>query len=143
MLLYVNPVAVNQALQPGLAVGSPGRERLAVNELEHYFTFMLLHEMRKSVSRSDLWGDRESRRIYEEMFDDALSGAIAKGGQLGIGKMVEAQLQQARDQKKLRQLEFGGSTSQVVAKGVASRVKYGAGSADNEGSWKIGYGPST
>lgn len=91
-MLYVNPVS---SLETFRAEGAPNdavRQRAALEELDHLFAFTLLQEMRKTVPSEGLFGQSNERRTYEEMLDDALAGQMAKTGQLGIGRQVEAQL---------------------------------------------------
>lgn len=104
MLLYVNPLSAPQAIQPGVnGVGAGSeRERTALTELEHYFAFTLLQEMRKTVPKTGLLDGGQAQQMYEEMLDDAMSSTMAKSGQLGIGRMLEDQLRLADLQRRVR-----------------------------------------
>ncbi|MBI5094105.1 MAG: rod-binding protein [Candidatus Hydrogenedentes bacterium] len=103
MLLYVNPLSGPHAAQPEVSGSGAGsdRERTALKELEHYFAFTLLQEMRKSVPKAGLLDGGQAQQIYEEMLDDALSGSMAASGQLGVSRMLEQQLRLAELQKKI------------------------------------------
>jgi Rod binding domain-containing protein len=123
MLLYVNPMAAPQAIQPGAAVGaSSAKEQKALKELEHYFAFTLLQEMRKSVPKTGMLDGGQAQQMYEEMLDDAMSGNMAASGQLGVSHMLEQQLRIADLQKKIHGsgVRVDGSTSRSKAAAIAS-----------------------
>lgn len=101
MLLYVDPI------NPSLRVNDPAalqgvKRQVALEELEHHFAYTLLREMRKTVPESGLLKKSQAEEMHEEMLDDALSGAMAKTGQLGIARLVEQQLRIAEMQGKWR-----------------------------------------
>jgi Rod binding domain-containing protein len=54
-------------------------------------------------AQSDPGGDRE---VYEDMLNDQLSGSIADSGQLGVAKIVEAQLK-ASAENRLATMDAG------------------------------------
>ena len=123
MLLYVNPMSAPQAIQPGAAVGaSSAKEQKALKELEHYFAFTLLQEMRKSVPKTGMLDGGQAQQMYEEMLDDAMSGNMAASGQLGVSHMLEQQLRIADLQKKIHGsgVRVDGSTSHSKAAAIAS-----------------------
>lgn len=91
-MLYVNPLEVAQSARTSQALAGAGREKQAVQEFERFFLYTLLREMRKTVPNEGLFGDNQSREVYEEMLDDHLAGQMAASGQIGIGKQIEAQL---------------------------------------------------
>lgn len=95
-MLYVNPISsLEPATSATSATSNAAKEKRALEELEHFFLFTLLQEMRKSIPQDGLFKGGAERGIYEEMMDDALSGAMAKTGQFGIAKTIEAQLRAA------------------------------------------------
>ncbi len=100
-MLYVNPIEARSASQLSQATHGDDRESMALEEFEHLFLFQLLQEMRKTVPKSDLFGDGRAQRFYEEMMDDALSAAMADSGQLGMADAIEKQLQAGRMQHSL------------------------------------------
>ena len=108
-MLYVNPLATTYALQADLALEEGARERVALKELEQYFVFTLLQEMRKTIPKSGLFGGGFETRIHDQMMDDALSVAVAESGQFGIARMVEEQLRIADMQLQLNASESSGS----------------------------------
>jgi Rod binding domain-containing protein len=105
-MLYVNPITAANTTGINIASSPEGKQKLALQELEHFFLFTLVSEMRKtSPTFSGLQEGPESD-FYNEMFDDALSGQMAKSGQLGVAKMIEEQINTAPDQIKIqRKLE--------------------------------------
>ena len=107
-MLYVNPLATTYALQADLALDESARERVALKELEQYFVFTLLQEMRKSIPKNGLFDGGFEARIRDQMMDDALSAAVAESGQLGIARMVEEQLRIADLQQQIRAPEPAG-----------------------------------
>lgn len=100
-MLYVNPVATPYAVRANLLGDEAAREKLALQELEHLFAYMLLQELRKTIPRGGLLDGGPQQRIYEDMLDDALSGEWARTGQLGIARMIEEQLRTAEAQRAL------------------------------------------
>ena len=105
-MLYVNPLlTVHEGTFDGKVASDPVRERVALEELEHYFLFTLLKEMRKTVPDDGLFGGGPERQLYDEMLDDALSAAMAKSGQLGVADTIEAQLRAAEVQRQVAESE--------------------------------------
>ena len=101
MLLYVNPVSATLRTSDPAALAGAKRQ-VALEELEHFFAFTLLKEMRKTVPDGGLFKKSQAQEMQEEMLDDALSGAMAKAGQLGVARMVDQQLRIAEMQGKWR-----------------------------------------
>ncbi len=60
----------------------------AAQSFESYFIQMLLKEMRKSVQKSDLFGPGMGKDLYDSMFDQAISKAMAKEGGMGLSKLL-------------------------------------------------------
>jgi Rod binding domain-containing protein len=100
-MLYVNPLSTPYAVRTESLVSTAGHRQLALKELEQYFLFTLLQEMRKSIPHSGAAPRSPEQRLYEEMLDDALSGVLAEQNQLGIAQMVEQQLGAAEQLPKL------------------------------------------
>jgi Rod binding domain-containing protein len=71
------------------------REKTALQELEHLFLFTMLREMRKTTQPAKSVDNSSERQTYDEMLDDALSGEMARSGQVGLAKTIEAQLRAA------------------------------------------------
>ncbi|MDQ1257779.1 MAG: Rod-binding protein [Candidatus Hydrogenedentes bacterium] len=104
-MLYVNPLdaTCSSVLGPG-APKEGARERAAFGELEHFFLFTLLQEMRKTVPQDGLLDGEsgQARQIFDEMLDDALSGEMARSGQFGIAKSMKEQLRIGEMQHALK-----------------------------------------
>lgn len=91
-MLYVNPLAGNKALAAADgAKNSPARRAAALQEFEHYFLLTMLKEMRKTAPGTGLLDGGQGTAFFREMLDDALSAEMAKSGQFGIAKSIEAQ----------------------------------------------------
>jgi Rod binding domain-containing protein len=96
-MLYVNPLESSVgSLTRVDSPGAPGREKLALQELEHTFLFTLLQEMRKTEEPDALLPSGRDREMYDEMLDDALSSEMAKSGQLGLAKQMQQMLEAAQ-----------------------------------------------
>ena len=91
-MLYVNPLATPAAARMDSLTSGSAKEKVALNELEHYFLFMLLQEMRKTVRIAGESTRNHERQLFDEMLDDALSGEMARSGQLGIASQMREQL---------------------------------------------------
>ncbi|MCP4644411.1 MAG: hypothetical protein GY851_28465 [bacterium] len=108
-MLYVNPLATSYrpatpvADALGAANGQEGdpREPLALKEMERYFVYTLLQEMRKSVPKDGMFDLGLQSQLQDEMLDDALAGQIAESGQLGIARAIEQQLRISDIQRSL------------------------------------------
>ena len=96
-MLYVNPLVMQPIAKSAPDEVKAAQEKLALQELDHYFAHMLMREMRKAVPREAMLGGGQQQEMFEDMLDDALAGEIAKTGTLGIAKHVEAELR-AREQ---------------------------------------------
>ena len=89
-MLYVNPL--DSAYARNLDLGAaPDRKKLAYRELEHVFLKQLLDEMSKSVPKDGLFGGGVEADYQREIFNDALSGAMADSGQFGIANLMKRQ----------------------------------------------------
>lgn len=64
----------------------------AAQDLESYFVHFLLKEMRKTIPKSDLFGDSNSEEIYVDMLDQQIAQNIALAGGLGLAKKISASL---------------------------------------------------
>ncbi len=124
-MLYVNPLATPFVVRGDRLAFEAAREKIALEELEHYFAFMLLREMRKTVSPEVLFDGGQEKRLYEEMLDDALSGELAKSGQLGIAKNIAGQLRAAEIRSGLKAAPSAGNpegNEPAAVRGVKQRA---------------------
>lgn len=113
-MLYTDPISTTRMFGSNGKPNEAMRRTVALQELEHFFTFTLLQEMRKSVPEDGLLEGGPQRRMFEEMLDDTLSGEMAKSGQLGLASQIEAQLKAAELQAKLAAQD----NKQVAASGL-------------------------
>ena len=100
-MLYINPILALEPTSGNAALGpekARQREALALEEFEHMFLFTLLQEMRKTIPTDGLFPGGAEREIFDEMMDDALSGEMARSGQLGIAKTIQQHLRAAEMQ---------------------------------------------
>ena len=65
--------------------------REAAQEFESLFIQQLFKEMRKSVSDSDLFGDRDAKD-FQSMLDEEMSIKLSKGGGIGLSDVIYKQL---------------------------------------------------
>jgi len=100
-MLYIDPLRSPFVRDPQASLAEGTKEKAALQELEHYFIYTLLQEMRKTIG--GFAGPAQSREasIFEELFDDALSGAAAHSGQFGLAAQIAAQLHAAELQTQL------------------------------------------
>lgn len=64
----------------------------ATEMLEAHFVTWLLREMRRTVPEGGLLPRGPAQDIYEQMLDDALAQAIARGRGLGVAQALKTQL---------------------------------------------------
>ncbi|MCC6487104.1 MAG: rod-binding protein [Candidatus Hydrogenedentes bacterium] len=93
-MLYVNPLATPFTVRTEAALSQASRESAAAEELEHFFAYLLLQEMQATVPEDGLFDSGLASDFQRDMLNDALSGEVARSGQLGIAKMVREQLHQ-------------------------------------------------
>lgn len=99
---FVKEKASFQKVLSEVSKTQPGRDmpehkndktlKVAVQELESFFIYFLLKEMRKSVLDSGLYGESRSMDIYRDMMDEELGRVMAKSGGIGLSEMLLQQL---------------------------------------------------
>ena len=89
MDLTSTPLVPHGALNPGRT--TERRIKEATQEFEAILIASLLREVRTTDS-GGLFPSGISNDIYRQFFDEEVAKAIAKGGGLGVGKMLERQL---------------------------------------------------
>ena len=92
-MLYVNPIGLRDPKISAAADPSQAREKAATQELERYFAYMLMQEMRRSIPKDTLFGSGNEMKLFNEMLDDAFAGEIARSGQWGIADQIAQQIQ--------------------------------------------------
>ena len=93
-MLYVNPLAWNPGLRTPAASDTedPTRRHAALQELERYFVYSLLQEMRRTLDEAALAESPREKALVGDLLDDALSGAVAQSGQFGLAQQIERDL---------------------------------------------------
>ncbi len=101
-MLYVNPINSPFIQRADAALASASRKETAFREMEHFFAYMLLQEMQKTVPKDGLLDDGGLQSDFQrDMFNDIAAGKIAESGQLGIAKIMEDQLRVQNMQKQI------------------------------------------
>lgn len=100
-MLYVNPLDSPFAARANGILNSSARGVTAFREMEHFFAYMLLQEMQKTVPKGGLFDDGLQSDFQRDLFNDIVSGKIAESGQLGIAKQIQEQLRIQDMQKRL------------------------------------------
>lgn len=100
-MLYVDPMAGARFYGADGKLDESAQRKVALEELEHFFTFTLLQEMRKSIPEDGLFDGGSQRRMFEEMLDDTLSAEMARSGQIGLARQIDEQLRASELQAKL------------------------------------------
>lgn len=106
-MLYVNPIGLRA---PNILPGTDqnkAHQKAAAQELERYFAYMLMQEMRKTIPKNELLGDSNEMKFFNEMMDDAFAGEIARSGQWGIAEQIVMQMQRQPTSTKTTQQETG------------------------------------
>lgn len=60
----------------------------ACSEFESIFITYMLKSMRTALSEDGLFGNNNESKIIQSMFDENLALGMAKGGGIGLGKML-------------------------------------------------------
>jgi flagellar protein FlgJ len=80
-------------LRQNLPKDNPVALRKAAEEFESLLIEQLVREMRKSVPRSELFGNRDSEQMFEELLDGEYARHMVRRGGLGIADLLMAQWQ--------------------------------------------------
>lgn len=73
------------------------RARQACRGFEEMFLRSLLKEMRSTVPSSP-WEERgPAREIVQDLYDQSLSAEMSRAGGVGLGRLLERQLQRTQD----------------------------------------------
>jgi len=77
--------------------GSPGQSsamrKKVSREFEALFVGMMLKSMRATVGRDELTGGGHGEEVYRSLLDQEYATAIAQQGSLGLGRLIEQQLE--------------------------------------------------
>jgi len=84
---------INQSLSlPAKEAPAAIRLRKTCAEFESLFIAYLMKSMRTTSSDSSFFGSKNSADIVKSMFDENVSKEIAKGGGIGLGRILFEQL---------------------------------------------------
>ncbi len=75
----------------------------ACRDFESVFTAYLLKSMRASIIRAE--NPDNTRKMYEDMFDEAVAQEISLSGSLGLGDLLYKQLLPLLEQESVKQGE--------------------------------------
>jgi flagellar protein FlgJ len=64
----------------------------ACKEFESLFWEQLLKSMRKTIPKSEFWGNRREEELYTSLYDQGLSVALSERGGLGLAEMLLKQI---------------------------------------------------
>ena len=99
------------------------KRKTALKELEHYFLYDLMQEMRSGLADETLLENKREKQYFESMLDDALSNQMAESGQFGLAKQVEQQLAQAESATRKRLTQEQPSVSPTPSGGRPSGLR--------------------
>jgi flagellar protein FlgJ len=68
--------------------GSSEKLKKACSDFESIFINYMLKSMGTAVSEDGILENNNEGQIIQSMFDENLAGAMAKGGGMGLGKML-------------------------------------------------------
>ncbi len=85
--------AVRTPSFPGSANQEPDQMKKACSELESFFIYYLLKEMRATVPKSGLMGGGKTEETYTSMLDLQMAKEIASKRELGISSAILGQLE--------------------------------------------------
>jgi len=74
--------------------------KMACREFESLFVQQLLTAMRKTVPKSDLFGDRREEEMYVSLFDQELAVKLSQQKGLGLADLLYDQLKVGLSQEK-------------------------------------------
>ena len=69
----------------------------AVQQFEQVFLKQLFTEMRKSVPKTDLFGQGKEQEMFEEMLDDERAKAWSQSGGIGLADLMYQQLKKQNE----------------------------------------------
>ncbi|MBI4776580.1 MAG: rod-binding protein [Deltaproteobacteria bacterium] len=69
----------------------------ACEEFEALFWEQLLKGMRKTIPKSEFWGNRREEELYTSLYDQGLSVVLSERGGLGLAEMLMKQMEPAAE----------------------------------------------
>lgn len=72
-----------------------------MREVGTQFESLLLHQllttMRKTIQKSDLFGESSAQRIYDDMFDEKMAATVAESGQTGLANAIIEEIKRQQE----------------------------------------------
>ncbi|GIX07881.1 MAG: hypothetical protein KatS3mg115_2284 [Candidatus Poribacteria bacterium] len=110
------PIRVSDPALRAVERTLPRSERMQAQEAARGFEGLLMQilvqAMRRSVSKSGLLGNSFASQMYEQMFDERLSDALAAGGGIGIAERLYAEVLRQEQGRRAYQAALSGAQLQ-------------------------------
>jgi len=74
----------------------------ACEDFEALFWEQVLKGMRKTIPKSDFWGNRREEELYTSLYDQGLSVVLSERGGLGLAEILIKQMEPAADQSSMK-----------------------------------------
>lgn len=81
-------ITANQSLMGSHKDAGDNRLKRTCLEFESIFITYMLKSMRKTIDEDGLLGNSNEAKIFTSMFDEKLALEIARGGGIGLGKVL-------------------------------------------------------
>ncbi|MBW1672322.1 MAG: rod-binding protein [Deltaproteobacteria bacterium] len=90
-------ITVNQSLMGSHKDAWNNRLKRTCTEFESIFITYMLKSMRNTLVEDGLFGKTNEAKIVKSMFDEKLALGIARGGGIGLGRMLFEELKTKND----------------------------------------------
>jgi len=90
-------ITVNQSLMGSHKDAWNNRLKRTCTEFESIFITYMLKSMRNTLVEDGLFGKTNEAKIVKSMFDEKLGLGIARGGGIGLGRMLFEELKMKND----------------------------------------------
>jgi len=90
-------ITVNQSLMGSHKDAWNNRLKRTCTEFESIFIIYMLKSMRNTLVEDGLFGKTNEAKIVKSMFDEKLALGIARGGGIGLGRMLFEELKMKND----------------------------------------------
>jgi Rod binding domain-containing protein len=107
------PIELIGKTTPSLPTTDPGPKKVdeeklkrACMDFESLFIYQVLKSMQQTVPKSGLLGEGPEKGIFESLFGQEWSKALAHQGGLGLGKMLYKQMLRSEEEKHPSSVEL-------------------------------------
>ena len=90
-------ITANQSVMESHKDAQNNRLKRACTEFESIFITYMLKSMRNTLVEDGLFGKTNEAKIVKSMFDEKLALGIARGGGIGLGRMLFEELKTKND----------------------------------------------